>query len=292
MDYKYIVTSIANFIPSNIKLQARRILPASFYRSLANNQVVIVSYPKCGRSWLRLLLCDVVRFQLNKPDLTEVETNLLWQSHPLIPHISVDHDGAEYSKADELNRDKSNFSNKKVIFLIRDPRDVIVSWFFEVTKRGALEDDVIKKTEKIESVADFIYNEIGGLKTIIEFYNIWAQNRNIPEEILIVKYEELRENTFNTLKKIIKFSGLKNVIKDHSINKAIDKNLFEKLKKRERNQDIEHAAFQTKDVNDSEAFKVRKGKIGGYTEYLSAKHIEAMNLIIKEKLDPHYGYNC
>jgi hypothetical protein len=44
------------------------------------------------------------------------------------------------------------------------------------------------------------------------------------------------------------------------------------------------------DVRDPESFKVRRGKIGGYCEYLSAEDQKyAADELMK--LDPRFGYN-
>tara|TARA_Y100001954_G_C15782761_1_gene590845 strand:- start:663 stop:1532 length:870 start_codon:yes stop_codon:yes gene_type:complete len=284
---KYYITKLGISLPRPLKKILRRITPNAFYDSLANSQVVLVSFPKCGRSWLRLMICDMVGHQFDNLNIV-ADTNLLWKVHPLIPYFTIDHDDASLKSPKDLNRDKSAFENKKVIFLVRDPRDVIVSWYFQIVKRGSKK--WFNGKIKTNSVADFIDNEYGGLKTIIEFYNIWLRNKKTPKDFLLIKYEDLKNNPYKVLESINNFCGINTIISKSSILFAIENNSFEKLKSRERNQSIDHSAFKTFDTKDSEAFKVRKGKIGGYVDYLDEKQIVKMNEIICNELASEIEY--
>jgi len=287
VNFKYYITSFGLKLPKFLKGIFRGLIPNAFYESLTNQQVVLISFPKCGRSWLRLMICDMIKHKFDDDSII-ADTNLLWKVHPLIPYFTIDHDDASLKAPGELNRDKTFFRNKKVIFLVRDPRDVIVSWYFQVVKRGSKK--WFDKKIKTDSVADFIENEFGGLKTIIAFYNIWLENKSKPKDFLLIKYENLKYNPNEVLKQINKFCGIENVIGDSSIRYAIENNSFDKLKTRERNQSIPHSAFKTNNTNDVESFKVRKGKIGGYVDYLSKEQIEKMNQIISNSLSPKFGY--
>ena len=44
-------------------------------------------------------------------------------------------------------------------------------------------------------------------------------------------------------------------------------------------------------AGDAESFKTRKGKIGGYAEYLSPEDVEWLNRRIDTELDPYFGYS-
>jgi hypothetical protein len=44
------------------------------------------------------------------------------------------------------------------------------------------------------------------------------------------------------------------------------------------------------DVRDPESFKVRRGKVGGYAEYLSVEDQQYAAVAI-QKLDPRFGYS-
>jgi len=44
------------------------------------------------------------------------------------------------------------------------------------------------------------------------------------------------------------------------------------------------------DINDPESFKIRRGKIGGYIDYLSKEDIEFINAEIDENMVDYYHY--
>jgi hypothetical protein len=48
--------------------------------------------------------------------------------------------------------------------------------------------------------------------------------------------------------------------------------------------------LQPRDMNDPESFNVRRGRIGGYADYLSASDIEYANEAMSA-LDRRFGYN-
>ncbi|MGY8989872.1 MAG: sulfotransferase domain-containing protein, partial [Flavobacteriales bacterium] len=71
------------------------------------------------------------------------------------------------------------YKRGKVIFLVRDPRDVIISHFYQVTKRS-------KNPFIFNSISEFVKDDILGFKRIIHFYNVWKRNKDIPQDFLLV----------------------------------------------------------------------------------------------------------
>jgi len=65
---------------------------------------------------------EVYRISENAPELST-----LFFSHDDNPH---------WKPFATINADKTIYKGKKVVFLIRDPRDVLVSCFFQYTLRG------------------------------------------------------------------------------------------------------------------------------------------------------------
>ena len=54
------------------------------------------------------------------------------------------------------------------------------------------------------SISEFVRDETFGFNRIIQFYNIWYNQRKISKDFL-VKYEDLKNNGENELKKIFNF---------------------------------------------------------------------------------------
>jgi len=96
-------------------------------------------FSKCGRTLLRLMKGKSLSLQYNinnvrDSDILKVST--LHKMHPKIPKISICHDDVPHNKSpEELERNKTRYKGKKVILLIRQPGDAIVSLYFNSRKR-------------------------------------------------------------------------------------------------------------------------------------------------------------
>ena len=285
---KFLIISSGKYIPNFVKVLFRKLLPTSFYESLSNKRVVIVSFPKCGRSWLRLMLTEMICKSLEIKNYNDLETNLLWHKHPLIPHITVDHDDALWKTPQELEKEKNKYKNCKIIFLVRDPKDVLVSWYFQLTKRKSSEET--EKKIKLDSLSEFIRSERSSLRTIISFYNIWLKNKKHVDDFLIISYENLSKSPYNEIKKTLKFFGINHLVSKKHILETIHENTFDKVQEKEKEGLIQHDAFKSYDVSDLESFKARKGKVRGYIDYFDQSDIDYINEEINKNLHPEFGY--
>jgi len=202
-------------LPYKSRVLIRSLLPNEWKRWYAHKKtdIYLISYPKCGRTWLRLMIgkaiCDHYQLEENESTLF-----LNWSKkvHPEVPFIRVIHEDRPMLKSpDELQTNKSKYHKKKVIFLVRDPRDVIVSSYFEMNKRAKIFGDnpYEKRAPFFEgSINDFIIQKQGGFDTIIQYYNIWAENRHLPAGFLLIKYEDMHLNPQIQLRKVMNFIGL------------------------------------------------------------------------------------
>jgi len=51
-----------------------------------------------------------------------------------------------------------------------------------------------------------------------------------------------------------------------------------------------HPSLMPRDKNDPESFKTRRGKVGGYVDYLTPQDIEFLDAKMREGLPLCYGY--
>lgn len=225
----------------------RRILSNFFSKDPPNNSIgLVVSFPKCGRTWLRVMLDEAgVRMRYT--------------------HAGSGHSAALHYKA--LQESNFHIATRPVVFLMRNPKDVVVSGFFQATKR--------LKKPYTDSLSDFVRDEKHGIKKIISFYEMWLQKSTQTDDILIVTYEELHENPEITLKKIMRFLGIE-IASDSSCAEIVKKYSFENMQKMEASGAFSRqygGKLTPSDRNDPESFKARRGKVGGYTTYLSTNDI-------------------
>lgn len=290
--------NLYNQLPSRFRGSFRRLIPASFLRRYAhrNTDVYLISYPKCGRTWLRLMVGKAIALHYGLPE-TEDLLFIHWKSrpHPSVPHITVIHEDRPMLKTPaELETSKSRFRDKLVIFLARDPRDVIVSSYFEMKNRGQLFGDNPYEDRKpvfSGSLQEFITREQGGFSTILRYYNIWAENREVPRGFLLIRYEDLKIYPLGQLRKFVDFIGL-TAISDQNLSEAVEFASFENMRKMESEAIFTSGMLRPANADDRESYKTRKGKVRGYLEYLNDEEIRYLDRQIQDNLSPFFGYTA
>lgn len=246
-------------------------------------KVYIVSYPKSGRTWLRVILGKIIceKFEIDEKYLLNTIKLTLMAGCTTINWI---HDGSGLGEGYHFRKfrtDKELFRNKKLIFLYRNPHDVMVSSYFHATKR-------IQKFTKFKgTISEFIRSKGFGIKKLITFYNIWHTNCHVPQDFLLIRYEDLHHCTIATIKKIVDFLDIED-IDESLINRAINFGSFDNMKKMEYSQNLKSKIMEAGKQDDSESYKVRKGKIGGYRDYLNQTDINYIDTVISDMGCPFY----
>ena len=284
-------------LPPSARIRIKSLFPEDFLRWYArrNTDVYMISYPKCGRTWLRMMVGRAISVHFSLPDDEDV-LFLRWdtKNHPDLPKIAVIHDDRPMLKTpQELSTSKKKYKNKDVIFLVRDPRDVIVSSYFEKKKRGDLfgENPYESRASSFEgSLDEFIAQKVGGFETILAYYNIWAQNRSVPKGFLLVRYEDVHANARHELGRVLKFLGLEE-IGQNTIKQSVEFSSFKSMRRMESEGKFQTGILNPADETDQESYKTRKGVVGGFKEYLTANQIDALNEKMQSTLSDFFGYN-
>lgn len=291
------VRALYDSLPVDVRSTIRSILPGRLLLWYAhkNTDVYLISYPKCGRTWLRLLIGRAISRHYSLP-ADEDYLFLRWKRkpHPDIPKITVIHDDRPMLKApDELEESKYKYRNKDVIFLVRDPRDVIVSSYYEMAKRGHIFGDNPYETRKPVfegEISEFIDRREGGFDTILAYYNIWANNCHVPRRFIIVRYEDLKIYPQDELRRILEFLGLQ-AIPEETIAEAVEFASFENMRRMEAEGKFQSGILNPADKTDQESYKTRKGAVGGFADCLSESEIESLNRRMQDRLSKIFGYS-
>ena len=282
---KTLQTFIVNNTTPTTRIKIVQTLSLKRFRRWYNFRITdyfIVSFPKCGRTWLRIMLIRAIAQHYKLNNVTNyMYTAQLANLHPDIPRISVMHDDLPQWKAPhELEVSKERYKNSHVVFLVRDPRDVIVSLFFQKSKR---------RRKYSGSMSEFLKEPMGGFDTILKYFNIWADNRQLPQKFMLMRYEDIHEDPQRELRRLLDFMGL-TAISDETIYEAVQFASFDNMRKMETENQLQSNRLNPRDVNDPESFKTRKGKVGGYVDYLSEVEITFLNQKIDKDLSNFFGY--
>jgi hypothetical protein len=250
-----------------------RLRPGRERRQRAGAEVVIVSFPKSGRTWFRLMLGKALCDRYDLPEDKMIDTLWLTRAAGLPPAV-LTHDGGSNLEArhvDRLVRHKDDYRDKKVLLLARDPRDVVTSCYFQASRRRKLFRG---------SISDFVRDPHYGIRKIVTWLNIWHENRDVPRGFQLIRYEDLKGEPVKTLRVALELMGVSD-LDDGAVAAAVEFARFENMKKMEQEKRFDSGIMRTKGA-DPESSKVRKGKVGGHKEYLAPDDIEYCNQVIEE----------
>jgi hypothetical protein len=202
----------------------------------------IVSYPKSGRTWLRLLIASAIAPSvLIEQKLKTLEFSFFKKN------ICFSH---KYYQQVNLIGSYRFAGRKNIILVVRDPRDIIVSSYHEHTKRSVEIDEQI-------TISDFCRNDVYGIDKIVAFYNNYYDS--YKEDIVsIVKYEDLHKNTSGVLIKVLGLIYPNKRFSERTISNAVNECNFSRLQK-EAKLSSEKVLAPASDL-DKNSQKFRNGK--------------------------------
>jgi hypothetical protein len=235
-------------------------------RALLPPQQYGMSYPKSGRTWLRAMIGHVLCARTGIGHQHLLNTRVLIAASGL-PPLKWHHGGgklkADAAHHDSLAFDYRLFDGKRILFLIRDPRDTLVSAYFHATRRIHVFDG---------NIATFVRSSQRGILKWISYHNMWHDNRDRLASFRVVTYESLHATPVPALRGALQAIGLDDAT-DEELEAAVEFARFENLKKLEAGAEVRKAALRPRDEADPDSFKVRKGRVGGYRQSLSADDI-------------------
>jgi hypothetical protein len=278
-----------------LKLQRaldQRLRAAGEMEKLRDSTIVVVSFPKSGRTWMRALLSyllqDALGLQTDKL-LGNRNYNKLDARAPVVFFTHDNYPRRVYGDA-RLN---ALYGARKVVLLVRDPRDVEVSTFFHVSHRL---DPVKKKVYELEASGreedcyDFLMERFAGERNALSFLNQWAGIAAAQGNVVVVRYEDLKADTEGELRRVCDFIGFE--AGDASLRAAAERASFSSMKSGEREGSFSHqdSRFGNRGRDSADAFKVRRGKVGGYRDYMTPDQAEEIDAMIDNRLARGFGY--
>lgn len=253
---------------------------------------VVVSFGKSGRTWLRVMLSRFyqIKHGLSKHSLMGFDN--LHRKASEIPIIFFTHDNyiKDYTKH---TNSKVDFYDKKVVLLVRDPRDTAVSQFFQWKYRMSSWKKVLNRypiSDEYDDVFKFVMNPDAGIPKMINFMNLWANEIPKLKNLLVIRYEDLRANTEDVLKRIVQFMGTPG--SEAEIQEAIRFSSVENMKKMEQNRVFRLSGSRMAPGNrkNPNSYKVRRAKVGGYRDYFDDLQVVQIERLVNETLSSEYGY--
>ncbi len=272
----------------------------------------LASYPKSGNTWLRMFLKS---YFLKSNEKFSLESSILdsFKSQGFPDQFTLDHLKVDYNKFGEIVKNweamqdyinlnnKTNFikthhamckigqytftsskNTKGGIYMVRDPRDVLVS----LSHHMGL--DYEKTLEHLTSTYNYEYPSSGNkfykkslMGTWANHYKSWKSYKS--SKILIIKYEDMVLNELNTFTNVINYLGEidQTEFDNEKLKKALKQTQFKELQKMEKAE-----GFLEK--GKGELF-FREGKIGTWKGEVSSKIINKIEKLFKNEME-ELGY--
>ncbi|MEB2344143.1 MAG: sulfotransferase domain-containing protein [Deltaproteobacteria bacterium] len=290
---RFAVLALASPLPAERRRSLeRRLRGREQVRKLEAADVVIVSYGKAGRTWLRVLLSRLYQLLYGLPEVLLGFDNLHARDRR-VPKVFFTHDN--YVQDYTGHRDKRAFRGKKVILLVRNPQDVAVSqyfqWKFRMRRAKKALNDYPEHGQDL-STYDFVMRPASGIAKIIDWMNGWAAEVGQVPSLLLVRYEDLRADTVGELRRIATFMGAP--ADEAALQGAVEYASIENMRKLETQRKfwLSGGRMTPRDRDDPNSYKVRRAKVGGYRDYFDDEQVARIDEQVREKLSPVFGYGA
>jgi hypothetical protein len=255
-------------VASMIYRRLKRSVHDIIYGAMARREVTVfpddlfvVSYPKSGNTWVRFLVANLMY-----PDSPATFSNI----GTLVPDIYKNKDeDLKALRHPRVLKSHEYFDPRypRVVCVVRDPRDVAVSYYHHLIKKRVLREDVLME----QYIPRFISGAFDNFKPWNENVESWLRARAEGKDILLVRYEDLRSDTAERLKQIGAFA--KCPTSAVQIAQAIERSSFNTMRDLERRQG---AQWVTSARSRTDIAFVRSGSVGGWRNAPGAESMAAI----------------
>lgn len=254
------------------KTYARRVRGWYEARHVARARAVVLSHAKSGRTWLATMLAAYERAAGGSLG------------------VFFSHDN--YIRDRTARGAQPWHAGKRLVILVREPGDVLVSFYHHWQHRMKPSKHWINDYPAGPlSLWEFTQHPRTGLTQLIAFMNRLAQETAGRDDVLRVRYEDLRRTPQEALEALIRF--VSGSVDPAAVRAAVEYGSFENMQQLERsNADDPHASGRLKprDVNNPQSFKVRSGRVGGYRDAYTPEQVASIDAQVRATLDPSFGY--
>lgn len=216
------------------------------------DDVFLVSYPRSGNTWLRFILANIVYDEAN---ITFANIHRFSPETGRFEGLESNIRRPRFIKSHEA----FNSSFPKVVYIVRDGRDVYVSYYHylrnKLPAKMSFGDFLIEGAMPCGRWSDHIFS--------------WLDNC-VATPFLLVKYEDIHLKSEDTVQRVLDFMGLQ--VDDISMKCALEKATFHRMK------ELEITFGRGKYKTGPDTF-MRKGRIGDWRNHFG----ENEKAIFKEK---------
>jgi hypothetical protein len=229
------------------------------------DDIFLVSYPRSGNTWVRFLLANLM-YPNQEVGFTD------------IGRLVADPARASRKFLNSLPRPRILKSHHpfdrrygKVIYIVRDPRDVVVSEYYFALKKKRIDPGLPLDTFVTRQ---FLAGKSSSYGSWWESAASWISARRGDPSFLLVRYEDMLHQTLHELSRVAEFLSIHTDAQ--RLKTAVDRSCFDRMRQIEREQADQWEG--TKDTRKDIPF-VRAGKVGAWKNALSQVSVAAIEEI-------------
>ncbi len=240
-------------LPRPVRRVVRRSLVVARHRGLRPEDVMLVCYPKSGSTWLRFVVAQALTSQ-------EIDFDSVGR---VSPSLGKQRGAPELFGPGRLVKSHEPWSKitrtpTRAIYLVRDGRDVAVSMYFSVQRRGAFAGTFS------EFLDLFLAGEVDNYGSWARHVAGWVRARDAdPDRVSLLKYEDMRLHGVSAVRAAFARVGV--VIDDDALTLALERNSVRAMRSKEsRSETI--GKRQGKSAEAKAIPFVREGRSGKWVE--------------------------
>jgi hypothetical protein len=164
-----------------------------------DRDVFLVSYPRSGNTWMRVAIAEMM-FSTSGAGLADIERYVPSIHRPPPASQLVD---APFRVIKSHCQWLWGKEYRKVIYVVRDPRDVALSYYRYSTSLGYFSGNL----------DDFLSDTLAGRVwpcSWLEHVNSWTlfERPGLPARMMVLRYEDIQSNPVESFSKVAEFLGI------------------------------------------------------------------------------------
>ena len=232
------------------------------------DDVFVTSYPRSGNTWTRFLISNLV-YQDEPTTFANIEQRI-----PEI-YFNSDHRMRSLPRPRVLKSHECFQPNyPRVIYIVRDPRDVAVSFYHHNVKAGNIPDDYPMDKFIPRFIAAEFDRKWGSW---VDHVQSWLLLRQDRPDFLLMRYEDMKKTTVAELARLVAFLQTCQFRQidgsPEKLQRAVELSSPERMRQLEKEQSADWVL--TKKTRSDKPF-VRTATSGGWKSTLSAASVAAI----------------